>query len=858
MRNVLKILKRDLLRLLKTPQALVVVFALMVIPSLYTWYNVIGFWNPYDNTGNLTVCVVNQDAGGSSELTGELNVGERIVDQLHENSQLHWEFTDYDAAMNELKSGRAYAAYVIPEHFTADLLTITTGSFTQPKIEYYVNEKSGPVAPKITDTGATTLDETINSTFVATVSDVVVKTIDEKVNEGRESTKEMQSKAAQKISEAVAATGEVSEASAGIDAADKSLGQMGETATAMQKTLSDFSAFALPAVTAGLDDITQASNDATSAAARLTAAFGEAQGGIQAALAQGSAAVQESGQLSSSVRAAAGSLPAGSSERAALEALADSLDERTRAASTALDALTAANDRAQSSAAALSDAASALDGAVRQATSGASAYSTTLFGTTLPAVNDALDALAETSSALSGALETQRLLVAQTGLVIDQLDATMDTAASAVAETDRLFAGLESELGIVYNDVLAFGTSDALSRLVGEGGLDADKIAAFMASPTEVVTEQLYPLNAYGSAMAPLFMNLTFWIGAFMLLVIMRQEADGEGIPGLTLAQRYWGRYLFLAAIAVMQAVICCVGVLALGVQTVSAPALIFAAALASLAYLSIIYAFSVTLQHIGKGICVVLVFAQIPGATGLYPIEMTSPFFQSIYPLFPFTYGIGAMREAICGFYGGQYVSDLLVLALFLVLFMALGLLIRPLMANVNRMVARQVRDGGLFNGEDVDIPVRPYRISQIMRALSDKDTYATALQQRYATFNRWYPRLMKGALVLGVAVPVVLAVIFALTPTEKVWLLTGWLIWIIVIFVALVVIESLRFSFERQLKLESLSDASLIDLYGATADVERAACMDARDAGFGGREHESDRDGARDGAEGEEARHE
>ena len=76
-----------------------------------------------------------------------------------------------------------------------------------------------------------------------------------------------------------------SEASAGIDAADKSLGQMGETATAMQKTLSDFSAFALPAVTAGLDDITQASNDATSAAARLTAAFGEAQGGIQAALA---------------------------------------------------------------------------------------------------------------------------------------------------------------------------------------------------------------------------------------------------------------------------------------------------------------------------------------------------------------------------------------------------------------------------------------------------------------------------------------------------------------------------------------------------------------------------------------------
>ena len=480
---------------------------------------------------------------------------------------------------------------------------------------------------------------------------------------------------------------------------------------------------------------------------------------------------------------------------------------------------------------------------MRQATSGASAYSTTLFGTTLPAVNDALDALAETSSALSGALETQRLLVAQTGLVIDQLDATMDTAASTVAETDRLFAGLESELGIVYNDVLAFGTPDALSRLVGEGGLDADKIAAFMASPTEVVTEQLYPLNAYGSAMAPLFMNLTFWIGAFMLLVIMRQEADGEGIPGLTLAQRYWGRYLFLAAIAVMQAVICCVGVLALGVQTVSAPALIFAAALASLAYLSIIYAFSVTLQHIGKGICVVLVFAQIPGATGLYPIEMTSPFFQSIYPLFPFTYGIGAMREAICGFYGGQYVSDLLVLALFLVLFMALGAPHPPPHGEREphggppgarrRPVQRRGR-----RHPRAPLPHLPDHAGALRQghlrhgpaaALCDVQPLVPAAHEGRARFGR------------GGAGPV-LAVIFALTPTEKVWLLTGWLIWIIVIFVALVVIESLRFSFERQLKLESLSDASLIDLYGATADVERAACMDAPDAGFGGRERASD----------------
>lgn len=129
---------------MKTPQALVVVFALMVIPSLYTWYNVIGFWNPYDNTGNLTVCVVNQDAGGSSELTGELNVGERIVDQLHENDQLRWEFTDYDAAMNELKSGRAYAGLCHPRAFHRRSAHHHHRKLHAAQDEYYVNEKSGP------------------------------------------------------------------------------------------------------------------------------------------------------------------------------------------------------------------------------------------------------------------------------------------------------------------------------------------------------------------------------------------------------------------------------------------------------------------------------------------------------------------------------------------------------------------------------------------------------------------------------------------------------------------------------------------------------------------------------------------
>ena len=293
----------------------------------------------------------------------------------------------------------------------------------------------------------------------------------------------------------------------------------------------------------------------------------------------------------------------------------------------------------------------------------------------------------------------------------------------------------------------------------------------------------------------------------------------------LTVTQRYLGRFLLLAAMAVLQAAICCAGVLAIGVQAANAPALFFAAIVASLSYLSIIYALSVTLQHIGKGICIVLVFAQIPGATGLYPIEMTSSFFQAVYPFFPFTYGISAMREAIFGFYGSQYVDALGMLALFFALFMAFGILVRPLMANVNRMVACQVRESGIFNGEDVEIPARPYRVSQLFRALSDKEEYREELRARMERFERWYPRLIRGALALGLSVPVALAVVFSLTPAEKVQLLTAWLVWLVVVFVFLVVVESLRAGLERQMRLEGMSDEGLLELGGARDRMVRSS---------------------------------
>lgn len=852
MGNVLRVLKRDLIRLVKAPAALVVVVALLFLPSIYTWYNVVGFWNPYDNTSHLRVDVVNEDAGGTSDLTGTLCVGDTIVEQLHENDQLDWTFSDYDSAMSALESGESYAVFVIPQDFTEDLLSLTTGNFEQPNLQYYVNEKLGPVSPKITDTGATTLDETINSTFVATVSDAAVETIDSALQTSRDNLDESKSQALAKTDEIIdtitdarttlgnihsatddalcqvdTARGILDDARAQMDLASDALDTVSSEATSMQDALMRFSATALPAVNNTLSSISSASTNASVAAGNLASNLEHAQTNVEAALSQADAIVTENEALATYLHELAKSPSYDADTQAAFEQLASDFDTKNARARTLIDSLAQLSTETGNAAQAISDAAGPINDSVQNMVQTTDALSTDMFGTTIPAVNESLAHLATTSAAMSTALANQHLLGEQTNMVLDQLSSTLKDANEAVEQTDALLEGLASELGTVRTDVIALSSADAVSQLVGEDGLDANRIASFMGSPTEVTTEQLYPLNAYGSAMAPLFMNLTFWIGAFMLLVIMKQEVDAQGIRNLKLWQRYLGRFVLFAIFAVLQAVICCAGVLVIGVQAESVPALFFAASIASLAYLSIIYALSVTLQHIGKGLCIVLVFAQIPGATGLYPIEMTSPFFQTIYPLFPFTYGIGAMREAICGFYGTQYLQDVGILVLFLVVFMALGLIFRPLMANVNHMVARQVRQSDLFLGEDVEIPMRPYRFSQIVRALSDKQEYRDELTRRHERFDHWYPRIIRGAVIVGIAIPVVLMVVFALTPTEKVVLLTICLLSLVALLVLMVVVESLRFSFERQMNLDSMSEEGLLNLYherntmAAPADV-------------------------------------
>lgn len=85
-----------------------------------------------------------------------INAGNEIIKNLKENDQLGWTFTDEENAVEGVKSGKYYAAIVIPEDFSSSLLSILSGKMETPKLDYYLNEKINAIAPKITDSGAST------------------------------------------------------------------------------------------------------------------------------------------------------------------------------------------------------------------------------------------------------------------------------------------------------------------------------------------------------------------------------------------------------------------------------------------------------------------------------------------------------------------------------------------------------------------------------------------------------------------------------------------------------------------------------------------------------------------------------
>lgn len=831
-KKAFQIFKRDILRLLKNPVALVITIGICVIPSLYAWYNIVANWDPYGNTANIKVAVANNDQGTSNEYVGELNAGDETVSKLKENDQLGWVFADADAAVEGVKSGEYYAAIVIPDDFSANLTSMLTGTFTQPQLEYYCNEKKNAIAPKVTDTGAETVEEQINETFVATVSETLVEKIQNAAGDLDAQGAETQGGILENVQRSNRALQDVRDALAGMQKtiatskeagakADETLaalsGQIpslvnaldkGDALLASARTSSrNFASSLNTTLSHGLTQMGKVSSNANVAVGKLSGAISAAGGKVDGALADVQMVINDVNGIINDIREITG-IDGG--------LILSALEEQLAELQTLKDALQDQSTDIQNSAGAIAGAVSSLDSATQQGISAMEGVQQDMASTVLPQLSQGMDSFSEVSGDLTGVVTSLEPTIAQARGVLAQLTTTLGQASSTMSQADSSLEKLQGTLNTAANDVAALRASESLDKLDEILGASSADLADLMSSPVTLTTKAVYPVSNYGSGVAPFYTNLALWVGGCVLIAIIKLEVDGEGIGAFTATEGYFGRWLLLVVLGFAQAFIVCCGDLVLGMQCLRPELFVLAGIFTSFVYVNIIYALASAFKHIGKALVVILVIVQIPGSSGMYPIEMMPDFFQHLHPLLPFTYGISAMRETIGGMYGMDYAINLGILAVFLAVALFIGVKLRTLMLNLNLLFDKELERTGVMICEKDDRPRERFSLRWALRAMLDTAGYREDLILRAARFEERYPKLIKAGFMLVFGLPVVLFILTATLDLEiegKIIMLVLWIASVILADTYMIVVEYIRESMQFQLRIAELPDDALVN---------------------------------------------
>lgn len=456
------------------------------------------------------------------------------------------------------------------------------------------------------------------------------------------------------------------------------------------------------------------------------------------------------------------------------------------------------------------DATTNLSGAMTNTTTGGIAALNTargsLTGTVMPSLTSSLNSFAALNGTLDGTLTSLSGTLDQADGLFDQLVDTLNQTKTTISSTQDSLRQVASDVATVRTDIATLDSSAAYQKIRDTLHLDDKGFGDFMGNPVTLTTKVVYATDNYGSAVTPFYTNLALWVGGFVLIAIYKLEVDREGIRRITATQAYLGRWLLLVTIGFLQAVIATIGDLVLGIQCEHPLLFILAGIFCSFVYINIIYALAVAFRHIGKAIAVILVIVQIPGASGLYPIEMMPNFFRELHPWLPFTYGINAMRGPIAGLYANHYWLDMLHLFWYLPAALFVGLVVRRYAMNLNALFDHRLGGTDLMITEHNSMVNEQVSLNSVFRTVSDSKELRDIIAHRAHRFFARYPKMIVAGLTLLTVLPFVFLVLLFVTQ-EKIAMLTSWILSIILIDAYLIVVEYARETYAMQLGVSAMS---------------------------------------------------
>lgn len=147
--------------ILHDPSRRIPLIIVIILPALFASIFLGAMWDPYGNTKDMKVAVVNNDKAVYL-YDNKINIGENLVENLKDNDDMTFVETTRDKAEKGLKSGKYFMVITIPKKFSHDAATVFDKDPQKMKIKYETNPGINFLGSKVSSTVADNITAAVN------------------------------------------------------------------------------------------------------------------------------------------------------------------------------------------------------------------------------------------------------------------------------------------------------------------------------------------------------------------------------------------------------------------------------------------------------------------------------------------------------------------------------------------------------------------------------------------------------------------------------------------------------------------------------------------------------------------------
>ncbi|WP_155591587.1 YhgE/Pip domain-containing protein [Lysinibacillus cavernae] len=760
LQHVFQIYSKDIRNIVTNWVVAVIIGGLIFLPSLYAWLNIYASMDPYAHTANMKIAIVNEDTG-TTVRDEAVNVGNEVIENLRTNDSFTWELENEKQAMQHLKDGDYFAMLVIPHDFSQKLTSILTDQPTQAHIDYYVNEKKNPIAPKITSKGASVLTQQVSSEFVSTVNGTLfsifntigiemerdipdfrkfenyVFTIEQHLpdinsfltqasSQGKDADQLLNRAITQVPQVELLTTNGLTTIQKGLDLVNEADALFNELSPVIKKDVATVQNIAQH-FTAIINKLNSLNNDPTSfnqtkeaLKNQLSSTKDNVTNSIQTLealqkLIQADALTRK--QLDDSLTNLIDTLQQRNTEenQQIIEQLiairetfqnSPSLTDSTSNALNALQQLNILHDDILKKMEQLKPIdkevikqdIAAIQTIAQDATTHLQKFLSYYNDSLEPQIRSTLSSAKNTLTSASAMLTDVKQIIPQATDKLTQAKNTLETANSAIQKIQTAFPTLSAKIKELANKLRTLEDEADIAGIVQLLKNDVNAERDFFEEPIKLNEHRLFPIANYGTAMTPFYTVLSIWVGCLLLISLLSVNLHGD--TSYSIREIYFGRLLTFATFSFIQTLIITIGDIFLVDGSIQAPAFFILFGLfISIIFVTVVYTLVSVFGNVGKALAIVMLVLQIAGSGGTYPVELLPRFFQMINPFLPFTYAIEMMREAVGGIIWATVWTDLIFLAGFWLLFILFGFFLKKLLSEKIEHFMNKTRGLDIFH---------------------------------------------------------------------------------------------------------------------------------------------------------------